>query len=73
MKAEALAQQLSGFPQSCMRADRISVKAQHGLIERDGLYQEWWNSKLEVSRGIEGAGDFVAGAGRGGSRDGSSH
>ncbi len=67
-KAEALAQALSEHRQSCMRADRRSLKAQAGLSEREALYQEWWNSKFEVSRGIQGAGEFVAGSGRGGSK-----
>ena len=31
-----------------------------------GLRQEWWNSKSEVTRGIEGAAWFVAGKGRSG-------
>ena len=67
-KAEALARGLSDLPQSCLRADRRSLRAQAGLSERDALYQEWWNSKSEVSRGIQGAGEFAAGAGRGGTK-----
>ena len=47
-----------------MRADRRSARAQHGLAEGDALRQEWWNSKAEVTRGIEGAARFV------GARDG---
>lgn len=49
-----------------MRADRRSVRAQHGLSERDALRQEWWNSKAEVIGGIEGAARFAGGKGRGG-------
>ena len=49
-----------------MRADRRSARAQHGLTERDALRQEWWNSKAEVTRGIEGAARFTGGKGRGG-------
>lgn len=67
-KAEALARELSDLPQNCLRADRRSLKAQSDLSERDALYQEWWNSKSEVSRGIEGAGEFAAGAGRSGAK-----
>ena len=47
-----------------MRADRRSARAQHGLAERDALRQEWWNSKAEVTRGIEGAARFAGGKGR---------
>ena len=65
-KAEALAHDLCRFPQSCMRADRRSVRSQHGLSERDALRQEWRNSKVEVSRGVEGAARFAGGKGRGG-------
>ena len=65
-KAESLAHDLCRFPQVCMRADRRSARAQHGLTERDALRQEWWNSKTEVTRGIEGAARFAGGKGRGG-------
>ncbi len=65
-KAETLAHDLCRFPQSCMRADRRSVRAQHGLNEHDALRQEWWNSKEEVSAGVRGAAQFAEGKGRGG-------
>lgn len=65
-KAEALAHDLCRFPQSCMRADRRSVRTQHGLSEGDALRQEWRNSKAEVSIGVEGAARFAGGKGRGG-------
>ncbi len=68
-KAEALAQDISRFPQSCVRADRRSARAQHGLGLRDALRQEWWNSKSEVTRGIEGAARFANGKGRSGDFD----
>ena len=54
------------FPQSCMRADRRSVRAQHGLSMREALQQEWKGSKDEVTIGIEGAARFSSGKGRGG-------
>jgi enoyl-CoA hydratase len=69
-KAESLAHELSRFPQSCLRADRNSVRNQQGLSEREALEQEWRNSKAEVSLGIEGAMRFVAGKGRGGDFEG---
>ena len=65
-KAEALAHDIARFPQSCLRADRRSARAQHGLDERAALRQEWWNSKEEVSTGIKGAARFAGGKGRGG-------
>ena len=65
-KAEALARDIARFPQSCMRADRRSVRTQHGLSERDALRQEWRGSKAEVTGGIEGAARFAGGKGRGG-------
>ena len=65
-RAEALARDVARFPQCCMRADRRSVRAQHGLSERDALRQEWRGSKAEVTGGIEGAARFAGGKGRGG-------
>ena len=65
-RAEALAHDIARFPQSCMRADRRSVRAQHGLNLRDALRQEWHGSKTEVTKGIEGAARFASGKGRGG-------
>ena len=65
-KAEALAHDIARFPQSCMRADRRSVRAQHGLSMHDAMRQEWRGSKAEVTKGIEGATRFAAGRGRGG-------
>lgn len=65
-KAEELANDIARFPQSCMRADRRSARTQHGRTERQALYEEWWNSKAEVTKGVEGAARFAAGKGRGG-------
>ena len=65
-KAEALARDIARFPQSCMRADRRSVWAQHGLSMREALRQEWRGSKAEVTKGIKGAARFTSGKGRGG-------
>ena len=66
IKAEALATQIAGFPQSCMRADRKSARAQQGLSEDAALRQEWQLSKHEVTIGIQGAIRFASGEGRGG-------
>lgn len=68
-KSESLAREIARFPQSCMRADRRSARMQHGLDRRAALHQEWWNSKAEVTKGIEGATEFVSGKGRGGKFD----
>ena len=65
-KAEALAHDIARFPQSCMRADRRSVRAQHGLSMREALQQEWLGSKGEVTIGVTGAARFAGGTGRGG-------
>lgn len=66
-KAEELAHQIARFPQNCMRADRRSAIRQHGLSVREGLAQEWQNSRAELAReGIAGAARFSAGKGRGG-------
>lgn len=64
-KAEELAHQIAAFPQLCARADRRSVKAQHGLSVRDALTQEWYNSRAVLeAEGIDGAGRFSSGEGR---------
>jgi len=65
-KAEALAHDISRFPQSTMLADRRSARTQHGLSERDALRQEWHGSVGEVNQGIIGAARFASGKGRGG-------
>lgn len=65
-KAEALAHDIARFPQGCVRADRRSARAQHGLSMQDALRQEWWNSKEEVGIGVKGAARFASGKGRGG-------
>ena len=65
-KAEALAKEIARFPQSCVKADRRSARNQHGLSLHEALRQEWLGSKDEVTKGIEGAGRFAGGKGRGG-------
>ncbi|MDP6283805.1 MAG: crotonase/enoyl-CoA hydratase family protein [Acidimicrobiales bacterium] len=71
-KAEELAQQIAAFPQLCARADRRSVRNQHGLPIRDALAQEWHNSRSVLeAEGITGASRFSSGEGRHGKFDGS--
>ena len=63
--AEALAHEISRFPQACMRADRRSVLLQEGLSETDGLRSEWACSSAMVEReGAAGAARFSSGKGR---------
>jgi enoyl-CoA hydratase len=42
VKAEALAHQIAAFPQLRVRADRRSVREQHGLDVRDTLVRAIW-------------------------------
>jgi enoyl-CoA hydratase len=67
--AEALAQQLALFPQTCMREDRLSVLEQDGLDESDAIANELRHglrSLADVQAGLE---RFRSGAGRHGSFD----
>jgi enoyl-CoA hydratase len=67
--AEALALELTKFPQECMRADRRSVRLQEGLSEREGLRAEWENSVSVFEReGAAGAARFASGKGRHGNQ-----
>ncbi len=64
-KAEALAQQIAQFPQLCLRADRRSVRNQHGLSLRDAMVQEWYGGREAfLEEGIAGANRFASGLGR---------
>lgn len=66
-KAEALAHDIARFPQSCVRADRRSARAQAGLSEREAMRAEWRGSSDEVAAfGTQGAARFASGKGRGG-------
>jgi enoyl-CoA hydratase len=65
--AEELARQLAGFPQTCMREDRLSLLEQDGLDEAAALANEFehgMHSLAHVQAGLE---RFRSGAGRGGS------
>lgn len=66
--AEALALELAAFPQACLRADRRSAYAQHGLSLEEALSQELVGGVAALeAEGLEGAARFAAGAGRHGS------
>lgn len=62
--AITLAQQLAGFPQATMLADRASAYAQWDLDLPHALHQEWQRGKACIANGLEGAARFAAGAGR---------
>jgi enoyl-CoA hydratase len=63
--AQALAREIAGFPQACLRADRWSARNQSALAADRAMEDEFWNS-LRVIRaeGVAGARRFAAGAGR---------
>ncbi len=59
-----LAQQLAGFPQATMLADRESAYAQWDLPVARALHQEWQRGKQRIGDGLEGAARFAGGEGR---------
>jgi enoyl-CoA hydratase/carnithine racemase len=60
--AQELAGQLAGFPQTCMRSDRMSVLAQWGAA--DPMASEFGFGQAALAEVQEGARRFAAGAGR---------
>jgi enoyl-CoA hydratase len=62
--AIALAEQLAGFPQQTMLADRASAYAQWDLDMPSALHQEWQRGKACLGQGLEGAVRFASGSGR---------
>ncbi|MER6446781.1 crotonase/enoyl-CoA hydratase family protein [Streptomyces venezuelae] len=64
--AEELAREIAGFPQICLRHDRLSVLEQHGLAEEDALAGEFRHGLVPLTAGETqaGADRFAAGAGR---------
>ncbi|WP_295647744.1 crotonase/enoyl-CoA hydratase family protein [uncultured Dietzia sp.] len=63
--AEELARQLAGFPQTCMRNDRASVKSQFGQSEHGAMDFEIRVGLESLSTdGASGAARFSGGAGR---------
>ena len=68
--AMALAEQLAGFPQATMNADRMSAYQQWDLPLHHALHQEWLRGKACIGEGLEGAGRFADGQGRHGSFSG---
>ena len=66
--AVALAHQLAGLPQFCLRSDRASALEQWGLTEEDAAVGEARRGRDVINSGetLAGATRFVGGAGRGG-------
>ncbi len=63
--AEAMALQISRFPQACMRADRRSVYGQSGRPLREAMQSEWRNGvPAFAAEGAAGAVRFASGKGR---------
>ncbi len=64
--AQALARDIAAFPQQCLRHDRASVAAQHGLSLRDALAQEFalGQRTLQSGESARGARRFADGVGR---------
>jgi enoyl-CoA hydratase len=66
--AEALAREIAGFPQGCLRADRASARGQWDLDRTAALRAEFAGglAVLQSGESAQGAARFVGGAGRGG-------
>jgi enoyl-CoA hydratase len=64
--ALALAREIAAFPQQCLRNDRASARAQHGLAMDEALAQEFALGRRTLGAGeaVMGAQRFVAGTGR---------
>jgi enoyl-CoA hydratase len=72
--AIALAKQIAGFPQVCMRADRLSALRQWDLEEEDAIANEMRGGLEVIASGetLSGAARFAAGVGRHGAFGGES-
>jgi enoyl-CoA hydratase len=65
--AEQLARELSVFPQTCLREDRLSLLEQHRLPEAEALANELNHGLRSLQKAEEGVARFQSGAGRHGS------
>ena len=63
--AEALARDLTRFPQACMLADHLSARPGPAELA-SGLRREWQSAAAFAAEGKAGAARFAAGRGRGG-------
>tara|TARA_R110002073_G_scaffold89981_7_gene212789 strand:+ start:24 stop:824 length:801 start_codon:yes stop_codon:yes gene_type:complete len=69
-EAEALAAEISRFPQGCLRADRASVFRHSGMTIAEGLRGEFAGGKQVLAEeGVAGAARFASGKGRHGNFD----
>lgn len=63
--AEQLARELAALPQTCLRADRLSMLEAHSLTESDAIANEYRHGLTSLSAdAIAGAARFAGGAGR---------
>ncbi|MCK8670060.1 crotonase/enoyl-CoA hydratase family protein [Rhodococcus sp. HM1] len=68
--AVELATEIAGFPQTCLRQDRLSVLEQAGLSEDQAMLNEFRRGTTSLADGaVAGAARFAAGSGRHGSFD----
>ena len=63
--AQAVAHELTRFPQGCLRADHLSARVPSMQLA-EALRREWRSAKTFLREGREGAQRFTAGLGRGG-------
>ncbi|MEV6153553.1 crotonase/enoyl-CoA hydratase family protein [Nonomuraea sp. NPDC052129] len=63
-QAEELAREIAGFPQTCLRGDRMSALEQDGLPEREAMRNELRHGLVSLPDAVGGAARFAAGAGR---------
>ena len=69
-EAVALATQVAGFPQTCLREDRLSSYEQDGLDLTEALRVEWAHGLRSLAADtLDGAARFARGAGRHGAFD----
>jgi enoyl-CoA hydratase len=65
VEAQALALQLSRFPQTCLREDRASLLEQEGLEESEALANEFRHGLTSLAvDALPGAARFASGEGR---------
>jgi enoyl-CoA hydratase len=62
--AEALAREIAGFPQTCLREDRLSLLEQEALSDSDAMANEFAHGLVSLRDVQEGLERFRAGAGR---------
>ncbi|NBF00028.1 crotonase/enoyl-CoA hydratase family protein [Nonomuraea sp. KC401] len=62
--AEELAREIAGFPQACLRGDRLSALEQEGLGEEEAMRNELRHGLVSLPDAASGAARFAEGAGR---------